>query len=148
MLKKFGLLDRDFDLKPFLLSLLTEQIAGYYDDKTKTVNLLNWVDPEEQKPVLAHELTHAVQDQRVGLEKWSNDGFTGVSRTAAEDAGRLAQDEQETARQAVTEGQAMVVFVDYGLPKGTTLADQPELAAKMKAGAESGRWRRRGGFGR
>ena len=138
VLKKFGLLDRDFDLKPFLLSLLTEQIAGYYDDKTKTVNLLNWVDPEEQKPVLAHELTHAVQDKQVNLEKWSSDGLKGVSRTAAEDAGRLADDEKETARQAVTEGQAMVVFIDYGLPKGTTLADQPELAARMKAGAESG----------
>ena len=35
VLKKFGLLDRDFQLRPFLLKLLTEQIAGYYDDKTK-----------------------------------------------------------------------------------------------------------------
>ena len=29
VLKKFGLLDRDFQLRPFLLSLLTEQIAGF-----------------------------------------------------------------------------------------------------------------------
>src|SRR5882757_11229667 len=29
VLKKFGLLDRDFHLRPFLLSLLTEQIAGF-----------------------------------------------------------------------------------------------------------------------
>ena len=43
VLKKFGLLDRDFHLRPFLLSLLTEQIAGYYDDKTQTMNLLDWV---------------------------------------------------------------------------------------------------------
>ena len=35
VLKKFGLLDRDFDLKPFLLSLLKEQIEAYYDPKTK-----------------------------------------------------------------------------------------------------------------
>ena len=33
VLKKFGLLDRDFDLKPFLLSLLKEQIEAYYDPK-------------------------------------------------------------------------------------------------------------------
>ncbi|MEO8869437.1 MAG: hypothetical protein ABI357_01250, partial [Granulicella sp.] len=71
VLKKFGLLDRDFHLKKFLVTLLTEQIAGYYDNKTKTVNLLDWIQPEEQKPVLAHELTHALQDQKVGLEKWS-----------------------------------------------------------------------------
>src|SRR5437899_1226218 len=38
VLKKFGLLDRDFNLRPFLLSLLTEQIAGFYYTKTKTVN--------------------------------------------------------------------------------------------------------------
>ena len=41
VLKKFGLLDRDFHLKPFIVSLLTEQIAGYYDSKTKTVNMLD-----------------------------------------------------------------------------------------------------------
>ncbi len=71
VLKKFGLLDRDFHLRPFLLSLLTEQIAGFYDNKTKTVNLLDWIEPDEQKPVLAHELTHALQDQKVDLTKWS-----------------------------------------------------------------------------
>src|ERR1700730_4176924 len=60
VLKKFGLLDRDFHLRPFLVSLLTEQIAGFYDNKTKTVNMLDWIQPEEQKPVLAHELTHAL----------------------------------------------------------------------------------------
>ena len=38
VLKKFGLLDRDFQLQSFLVSLLKEQIAGYYDNKTKTVN--------------------------------------------------------------------------------------------------------------
>ena len=72
VLKKFGLLDRDFDLKPFMLALLKEQIAGYYDSKTKTVYLLDWIDPETQKPVLVHELTHALQDQHTDLEKWNN----------------------------------------------------------------------------
>ena len=46
VLKKFGLLDRDFQLKPFMLELLKEQIAGYYDSKTKTVYLLDWIDAE------------------------------------------------------------------------------------------------------
>ncbi|MGB7642688.1 MAG: hypothetical protein WBL82_15475, partial [Terriglobales bacterium] len=57
VLKKFGLLPRDFQLGPFLVSMLKEQVAGYYDPKKKTVNILNWIDPEQQKPVLAHELT-------------------------------------------------------------------------------------------
>ncbi len=138
VLKKFGLLNRDFDLRPFLIQLLTEQVAGYYDDKTKTVNMLNWVEPDEQKPVLAHELTHAIQDQRVGLEKWGENGFHGESKNVTEDNDRVAGDELETARQAVAEGEAMVVFVDYGLQgTGKTLADSPEMGERMKAAAES-----------
>ena len=80
VLKKFGLLDRDFQLQPFLVSLLKEQIAGYYDNKTKTVNLLDWVSPEEQKPVMAHELTHALQDQHTDLDSWEPDEPDTISR--------------------------------------------------------------------
>ena len=54
VLKKFGLLPRDFNLETFLVALLREQVAGYYDPKTKTVNLLDWVPMEEQEPVMAH----------------------------------------------------------------------------------------------
>ncbi len=133
VLKKFGLLSQDFQLRPFLLQLLTEQIAGYYDDKTKTVNLLNWIEPDEQKPVLAHELTHALQDQKVNLEKWGNDPFHGVSHDVSEDNDRVVNDELETARQAVTEGQAMVVFTDWSIKDmGKTLADSPEVWDKLK----------------
>jgi len=133
VLKKFGLLDRDFHLRPFLLSLLTEQIAGFYDNKTKTVNLLDWIKPEEQKPVLAHELTHALQDQAVGLTKWSDVGPNGTARNVKEDNLHLETDEAETARSAVAEGQAMAVFVDYTLrPTGKTLADAPELGQRLR----------------
>jgi hypothetical protein len=69
VLKKFGLLPRDFNLETFLVALLREEVAGYYDPKTKTVNLLDWIPLEEQEPVMAHELTHALQDQAVGLQK-------------------------------------------------------------------------------
>ena len=70
----------DFHLRPFLISLLTEQIAGFYDDKTKTVNLLDWIEPDEQKGVLAHELTHALQDQKVDLSKWSDVEAKGIAK--------------------------------------------------------------------
>ena len=133
VLKKFGLLDRDFHLRPFLMSLLTEQIAGFYDNKTKTVNLLDWIEPEEQKPVLAHELTHALQDQRVGLTKWSDVAVNGVAHNVQEDNRHLQVDEAETARSAVAEGQAMAVFIDYTLrATGKTLADAPDMADRLK----------------
>jgi len=133
VLKKFGLLDRDFNLRPFMISLLTEQVAGFYDDKTKTVNLLDWIQPEEQKPVLAHELTHALQDQRVGLTKWAVVGSDAIAKNAQEDNEHIQTDEADTARDAVTEGQAMVVFLDYSLrPTGKTLEHSPELMEQLK----------------
>jgi hypothetical protein len=128
VLKKFGLLDQDFHLQPFLVSLLTEQIAGFYDNKTKTVNLLDWVAPDEQKPVLAHELTHALQDQHSDLEKWEPDTPDDPSKNVAEDNRRIAVDERDTARDAVLEGQAMAVYVDYSLkPSGKSLRTAPDV---------------------
>ncbi|MDR3728001.1 MAG: hypothetical protein P4K86_13255 [Terracidiphilus sp.] len=133
VLKKFGLLDRDFALKPFLLALLKEQIEAYYDSKTKTVNLLDWVDIEEQKPVLAHELTHALQDQHTDLEKWNDQTPLDVSTTTSADSEHLAKDEMDTAREAVVEGQATAVMMDYILkPMGRSLIKDPEVMDFVK----------------
>ncbi len=132
VLKKFGLLDRDFQLKPFLIQLLREQIAGYYNDKTKTVNLLDWIPPDEQKPVLAHELTHALQDQHIHLEKWDRETDLPTAKNVRQDNEHIATDEEDTVRDAVVEGQAMAVFVDYILaPAGKNLLTAPQLADKM-----------------
>jgi hypothetical protein len=133
VLKKFGLLDRDFDLKPFLLQLLGEQIEAYYDPKTKTVNLLDWVSPNQQKPVLAHELTHALQDQHVDLVKWSDQTPLDVSTTYAGDNSNIQKDEMDTAREAVTEGQATAVMMDNMLkPMGRSIVKNPEVVEILK----------------
>ena len=133
VLKKFGLLDRDFALKPFLLALLKEQIEAYYDSKTKTVNMLDWVDIDEQKPVLAHELTHALQDQHADLEKWNDQTPDDVSPNSSGDTDHLAKDEMDTARDAVAEGQATAVMMDYILkPMGKSLVKDPEVMDLVK----------------
>ena len=133
VLKKFGMLDHDFELKPFLLILLKEQIEAYYDSKTKTVNMLDWVDIDEQKPVLAHELTHALQDQHSDLEKWDDQTPDEVSHDAAGDQDHLAKDEMDTARDAVAEGQATAVMMDYILkPLGKSLVKDPEVLDFVK----------------
>jgi len=133
VLKKFGLLDRDFALKPFLLALLTEQVEAYYDSKTKTVNMLDWVSIDEQKPVLAHELTHALQDQHVDLDKWDDQTPDDVSVNASGDADHLAKDELDTARDAVVEGQATAVMMDYILkPMGKSLIKDPDVMDFVK----------------
>lgn len=134
VLKKFGLLDHDFELKPFLLQLLKEQIEAYYDAKTKTVNLLDWVSPDDQQPVLAHELTHALQDQHSDLDKWDDQTPDDVSTNAAADRDHLARDEMDTARDAVTEGQATVVMWDCMLkPMGKSLIKDPEVLDLVKS---------------
>lgn len=143
VLKKFGLIDPDFQLRPFLVKLLDEQIAAYYDSKTKTVNLLDWIAPDQQKPVLAHELTHALQDQDVNLDKWESPGSENLSRTFKDDQRHVATDEDDTAREAVVEGQAMAVFVDYSLaPIGRSLRNSPQLVDTLldqMTGSDDGR---------
>ncbi len=133
VLKKFGLLDRDFNLKPFLLALLKEQIEAYYDSKTKTVNMLDWIGIDEQKPVLAHELTHALQDQHTDLEKWGDQTPEDVSLNSAGDTDHILRDEMDGARDAVAEGQATAVMMDYILkPSGKTLVKDPEVMDILK----------------
>ncbi|MBA3255917.1 MAG: hypothetical protein H0T64_04610 [Pyrinomonadaceae bacterium] len=72
-LKKLGLAPPEFQYRPFVVKLLTEQVAGYYDPKAQQFYLADWIELQGQKPVMAHELTHALQDQHFKLrrfEKW------------------------------------------------------------------------------
>jgi hypothetical protein len=140
VLKKFGLLPRDFDLEKLLVALLREQVAGYYDPKTKTVNLLDWVPMEEQEPVMAHELTHALQDQYVGLQKWMKKGEKDLGEIKKDPtANDIENDEMDDARQAVVEGQAETIMIQYALaPAGRSIADAPDLLDAMEASMVNG----------
>ena len=128
-MKKLGFLPRDFNLREFLVKSNGENVAGYYDEETKTISLLNWVSPDQQGPILAHELTHALQDQNYGLTKWMKAAANptgGPSRNNNTDDGAIA-------RKAVIEGQAMVVYVNYMLAAvGRNLEDTPGLLYQME----------------
>ena len=112
VLKKFGMLPSDFQMQKFFASQGGE-FAGFYDPREKTMYLLNWIPLEQQRQVMAHELTHALQDQNYDLMKWRNppakDGDKGI---------------ETDARVAVAEGQAMLVSADYEIkPLGIKLSD-------------------------
>ena len=125
-MKKLGFLPRDFNLKEFLVKSTGQEIAAYYDDETKMISMLNWVPPDRQEPILAHELTHALQDQNYDLAKWMKAGSKDGERASA-------IDDSAIARKAVVEGQAMVVYVDYLLkPVGRSLEDTPGLIYQME----------------
>jgi len=131
VLKKFGLLPRDFDLHAFLIQLLQEQVAGYYDVKTKSMYLLDWLSADSQKPVLAHELTHALQDQNFDLKTWET---PKAAKRSDKEEFTFDEDEAATARSAVAEGQGMVTLVDFMLRgTGHTLADAPQVATMMRS---------------
>jgi hypothetical protein len=71
-MKKLGLVPADFQYRPFVIGLLTEQVAGYYDPKAKQFYLADWIELDAQQPVIAHELTHALQDQHFNLRRFEN----------------------------------------------------------------------------
>ncbi len=133
VLQKFGLIPRGYDLHVEFLRLLGEQVAAYYEPKNKTVNLLDWVQPEIQKPVLAHELTHALQDQMVDLNTWPDAG--DKDDKPLPDQQEQVVEEAQAARQCVTEGQAMIPLYDYSLaPLGKSVATAPDMVNAMRAG--------------
>ncbi|MBZ5489691.1 MAG: hypothetical protein LAO76_02010 [Acidobacteriia bacterium] len=138
--KKFGLLPRTFDLHSFLIKLLTEQVAGYYDEKTRTMNLLDWNEPEMQRPVMAHELTHALQDQSFNLEKMSKHDEE-VEKHGLDNLDELVRnDEDSTCRSAVLEGQAMIVLLDYVLaPQGGSVEKTPQVVDLMQSSMDKSR---------
>jgi hypothetical protein len=140
VLKKFGLLPRDFNLETFLVALLREEVAGYYDPKTKTVNLLDWVPMEEQEPVMAHELTHALQDQSFGLQKWMQKGDKDLAKIRRDLTPLdIENDEIDDAREAVVEGQAQAMMFQYAIaPTGRTIADSPGLVDAMETETMTG----------
>ena len=117
----FGLLPKGFDLDTFMVNVLTEQIEGLYDPKAQEFYIADWSPPDEQRMVMAHELTHALEDQHFHIEAWSR-------------AARPNED-AELARDAVLEGSAMAAMVDY-LMKGTgrSLKDLPEFDPSMLFG--------------
>jgi hypothetical protein len=132
-MKKFGFLPREFNLREFVVKANGKEIAAYYDNETKTISLLNWIPKDRQAPILAHELTHALQDQNYDLKAWLRAGQGASQPGEKKDGDPDVDDDGAGARRAVVEGQAQVVFVDYMLaPLGRTLQNTPGLIYQME----------------
>ena len=71
-LKRLGLAPPDFQYRTMMIRLLTEQVAGYYDPRTRQFYLADWIDVDGQKPIMAHELVHALQDQHFDLRRFEH----------------------------------------------------------------------------
>src|SRR5712691_6213898 len=117
----FGLLPKGFDLDAFMVNVLTEQVEGLYDPKTREFYIADWSPLADQRMVMAHELTHALEDQHFQIEAWVK-------------AARPNED-AELARDAVLEGSARAAMVDYlMLGTGRSLKDRPDFDPGMLIG--------------
>jgi len=118
-LKAFGVVDPGFNLENFLVTFYTEQAAGFYDPRRQTMFMADWVEPDQQRMVLAHELTHALQDQSFNL--WQ---FTHSVRD---------NDDAMNARDALVEGYATLSMMQVML--GSLPVEKlPSLDTMMEQG--------------
>src|ERR1019366_1038073 len=99
--KLFGLIPDTLDLRKFMLGLLTEQVAGYYDPATKVLYVVGTegtgpgaVTPEMITITITHELVHALQDQYFPLDSREKEH---------------GDNDRTSAVQAVIEGEAVFV---------------------------------------
>lgn len=121
-MKAFGLVPRSLDLKSLLVQVYSQEIAAFYDPKTKTMHLIEepeaktkakptllerlfgktgGFDKDENKTVIAHELTHALADQHYDLDKLHKD--------AKQD------DDRSLALSALIEGEATLAMMGAGM---------------------------------
>jgi hypothetical protein len=123
-LEAFGLIPKGFPLDSFMLDVLTDQVAGLYDPKAKEFYIANWIPVDEQRTVMSHELTHALEDQSFHIDSWIK-------------AAR-PNDDAELARDAVSEGSAMAAMVDYEmLDQKVSVRDVPDVTVLIRASALS-----------
>jgi hypothetical protein len=104
--RRFGLLPDTLDLRAFLLDLLTEQVAGYYDPATKVLYVVSGGPDDITGVTIGHELVHALQDQYTPLDS---------VRTLKGD------NDRQVAIQAVMEGQAVFEQMSIMLGGDATL---------------------------
>lgn len=119
VLHKLGLTSREFDLYEALIGLYGQGVAGFFNPDNKELNIIKNNNPlarpmmqlledlamrlmlgvSQEEMILAHELTHALDDQYYDLMN-----IVDMSQ---------ANSEHQLVRLAVTEGTAVSVQYDY-----------------------------------
>jgi hypothetical protein len=117
----FGLIPDTLNIKALLLDLYQEQVAGYYDPVTEKFYLMKGTPVAMLRPVLAHELVHALQDQHTNLDSL-------IARERGSD--------RQSAAQAAIEGHATIVMFAFLTQEATgrapRAADMPDIGAQLK----------------
>jgi hypothetical protein len=120
MLKLLGLIPARADLRALQSQVLGDQVAGFYDPRTKRLALVSDAGAQDASVgeiTLAHELTHALDDQHFGIRDQPS-----------------LTDDQSTAYTALVEGDATSVMSRYA----TQYMSGSDLLGVLFAGSPEG----------
>jgi hypothetical protein len=130
-LQLFGFIPTQFDYEGAEYSLLQDQLAGYYEPSDGTMYLANDLGDDEANATLAHELVHALQDQRWNLRDRSKY--------------RPGDGDRSEAVSALAEGDATSAMFDVMIARaapgsGKTALDMPDdlFVEQIHAGMNEG----------
>jgi hypothetical protein len=115
VLQLLGFVPTRFDYEAETYSLLESELAGFYEPADGTMYMASDLDADNAQATLAHELDHALQDQRWDLAKRSTY--------------QPGQGDKSSAFSALAEGDATSAMADVLLSKnnpGATALDLPE----------------------
>jgi hypothetical protein len=122
----FGLLPDTLDLRPMLLELYTEQVAGYYDPDSAMLFGVTGADLTQLRVVVAHEMVHALQGERMPLDSILSD---------------KSNNDRLAAAQSILEGQATLGGMKALFPPGVDPTRDPdfwrEYAEQIRGGQAS-----------
>jgi hypothetical protein len=121
LLERLGLLSPGTDVLELLVQATAREATSYYDAGTRTLLVADWIALPAQRARLAHELAHALQDQRFGLGRLQGEGSLDWDR-------RLA-------RQALIEGEAGVLTMEIVEPQAPypSARELGNLVEKLRA---------------
>ncbi len=99
VLQLLGLLPGDVDYLDLTTKVLVEQVGGFYDPSSETFYVMRTIQPDLVRVVIAHEFTHALDDQHYDLD--------GTARALRDN------DDAALAYHAVVEGSGMEIMFEW-----------------------------------
>ncbi len=119
-----GLIPPDMDLLAVTMGVLEEQVGGFYDPASDTFYLMESFTGPLARVILAHELTHALDDQYFDLD-------AEMAQVATQSDGGLAYS-------SIVEGSAMVLMTKWTMREvGAGRLDPAELMNSDTIGVEA-----------
>lgn len=130
-LQLFGFIPTKFDYEAAEYRLLQDQLAGYYEPADGTMYMASDLGDDEAEATLAHELVHALQDQRWNLGERSKY--------------RPGDGDRSEAVSALAEGDATSAMFDVMIARaapgsGKSAVDLPDdvFAEQIRSGMNTG----------